>query len=363
MPFLSARYAVQKDRWQDVDLAVYYHPAHTVNIDRIVRSMKASLEYFSKEFGRYQFKELRVVEFPRYASFARAHPHTIAFSEGGAFLTRVDEGDIDRTFFVIAHETAHQWWGNELHGARMEGVALLSETLAQYGAIMVLEQTYGADHARRFVEYEMQRYWNGRTEAAEPPLLRVADQSHLFYHKGAVAMYTLREQIGAERVNAALRRFLDKHRDNMPPFATSLDLYGELWQETPDTMRYLLRDLFESVTLWDVAVDSSHAEPTGPNEYRVTMFIRAQKFRVDTAWNEIATPMNDLIEIGVFSEMKDWHGKDLYLGRQRVKNGAQTITLTVRGKPARVAIDPYYKLFQRKISDNFTGVAVQEPPP
>ncbi|HEV2132095.1 MAG TPA: hypothetical protein VGR27_13365, partial [Longimicrobiaceae bacterium] len=104
---LSARYAVREDRWKDVALRIYHHPTHTFNLDRMVRSMKASLDYNTTSFGPYPFPELRIVEFPLYASGARAHPHTIAFSEGSAFLTRVEEGDVDRPFFVVAHETAH----------------------------------------------------------------------------------------------------------------------------------------------------------------------------------------------------------------------------------------------------------------
>jgi hypothetical protein len=111
---LSAAYAVRRDTARGVALSVHYHPTHDVNVDRMLRSMRASLAYYGEQFGPYQFDELRVVEFPLYAPGARAHPHTIAFSEGSAFLTRVDSGAVDRTFFVVAHETAHQWWGGQV---------------------------------------------------------------------------------------------------------------------------------------------------------------------------------------------------------------------------------------------------------
>jgi hypothetical protein len=41
------------------------------------------------------------------------------------------------------------------------------------------------------------------------PLLDVVNQSYVYYYKGAVAMYTLRERLGAGVVNGALRRFRD----------------------------------------------------------------------------------------------------------------------------------------------------------
>ncbi len=112
---LSAEYTVRRDTANGVRLAVYHHPTHDVNVDRMLRSMRASLAYYGAQFGPYQFDELRVLEFPLYAGGARAHPGTIAFSEGSAFLTRVDSGaPVDRTFFVVAHETAHQWWGGQV---------------------------------------------------------------------------------------------------------------------------------------------------------------------------------------------------------------------------------------------------------
>ena len=46
-------------------------------------------------------------------------------------------------------------------------------------------------------------------------------------------MYALREYVGAERVDAALRRLLERHGSGTPPLPTSLDLYRELQAVTP----------------------------------------------------------------------------------------------------------------------------------
>ncbi|HEV2147654.1 MAG TPA: M1 family aminopeptidase [Longimicrobiaceae bacterium] len=363
-PFLSARYEVLEDCWRDVVLQVFYHPGHDFNLDRMVRSMKASLSYFTEHFGPYQFGRLRIVEFPRYASFARAHPHTIAFSEGSAFLTRVDSGNVDRTFFVTAHETAHQWWGGQVMGARVRGASLLTETLAQYSAMMVMEKTYGPEQVRRFYDYEMDRYLRGRSVFSnrEVPLLEVEGQSYLYYHKGAVAMYTLRERLGEERVNTALRRFLEKHRGGLPPYPTSLDLYAELRAVTPDTLHPLLRDLFEEITLWNVRAERARVQPAGTGEYRVTLAVEARKVRADSIGNETEVPMDDLVEVGVFAPAGtgEGRGEPLYLRRHRIRSGRQTITVTVPRRPAWAGIDPDGKLIQRETDDNLVAV---EPPP
>jgi hypothetical protein len=359
-PFLSARYAVAEDRWKDVTLRVYHHPTHSYNVQRMMRAMKASLEYNTANFGPYPFRELRVVEFPRYASFARAHPHTIAFSEGSAFLTRVNEGDVDRPFFVTAHETAHQWWGGQVIGARVRGASFLSETLAQYSAMMMMEKELGPEQLRRFYAYELEHYLQNRRVFTnrEVPLLDVENQSYLYYHKGAVAMYTLRDHIGEARVNAALRSFLGKHRAAVPPYPTSRDLYAELRAVTPDSLHPLLRDLFEDVVLTTVRAGEARAEPTGGGRYRVTLQVTATKVRADTIGRETEIPMNDLVEIGVFAgPQKDGApGEPLYLRRHRIRAGAQTITVTVPRAPTRAAVDPYRKLIGRDAGDRVVEV-------
>jgi ABC-2 type transport system permease protein len=358
-PVLSAEYDVREDRWGDVRLQIFHHPTHTFNLDRMVASMKASLDYFTTHFGPYPHDQLRIVEFPRYANFARAHPHTIAFSEGGAFLTRIEEGDVDRPFFVIAHETAHQWWGGTVAPARVRGGAFLSETLAQYSAMMVMESTYGPALVRRFYDYEMDRYLTARRVFSnrEVPLLEVEDQSFLYYHKGAVVMYTLREHIGADRLNAALRRYHDRYASAAPPYPTSRDLYLEIRAETPDSLRPLLHDLFETITLWDVRTLGARAEPVAGGQYRVTLEVEARKVRADSLGNETEVPMDDLVEVGVFAPSPGAGPDDaVYLHRHRIRSGRQTIRVIVPRLPSRAGLDPQRKLIQRDRGANTVGV-------
>jgi len=352
---LSAEYAVREASWNGIRLRVFHHPAHDVNVDRMIRSMQASLAYYSRAFGPYQYRELNIVEFPRYASFARAHPGMITFSEGSAFLTRVDSGDIDRPYFVVAHETAHQWWGGQVIPAPAAGAALVSETLSQYSSTMVLETTYGREAARRFYDYHLTEYLRGRIVYTnrEVPLLDVVNQKYLYYFKGGLAMYLLRERIGADAVNGALRRFRDRFSAPDAPPATSHALYAELRAATPDSLHPLLADLFEHITLWNVSADSASAEPVGGGAYRVTLYVDASKVRADSIGNQTPVPMNDLVEIGVFADGSD---EALYRAQHRIRGGKQRVVVTVPRLPARAGIDPDRMLIERERDDNVVGV-------
>ena len=80
--FQSGRYAVKKDRWNDVAIEVYYQPGHEYNLDRMIAATKAGLDYFTANFGPYQHKQFRIIEFPRYQTFAQSFPNTIPYLRG-----------------------------------------------------------------------------------------------------------------------------------------------------------------------------------------------------------------------------------------------------------------------------------------
>lgn len=355
----SGRYAVHEDRWRDVALSIFHHPTHRYNLDAFVRGMKASLEYYTEQFGAYQGSVLRIVEIPRYGRFGRAHPHTIAFTEDN-LLTRATADGFDQAFFGTAHEVAHQWWGGRVRGASgYLGQAFLSESLANYSAMMVTEHTFGTDVVRRIYDYQMDRYLGMRSRrGGDVPLIETADQSWIHYGKGAVAMYLLRERIGADAVNSALRRYLARYADH-PPYPTSLDLVAELRAVTPDSLQYLVTDLFETVTVWDVATERAVVERTDGGEYVVTLDVTARKVRADSIGNETEVQMDDHVEIGVFPRgAAGGPGEPLLLELHRIRSGRQTIRITVPELPARAGIDPYRRLIDRRRGDNVVSVDV-----
>jgi ABC-2 type transport system permease protein len=351
----SAKYAVEKGRWKDVVLEIFHHPPHRANLDRMMSGMKAALDYYTSAYGPYPYRELRVVEVPPYSINGRAFPSALALAEQN-FITRTGPDVVDLTFFGTAHEVAHQWWGGQVRPAYAKGRSFVSESLANYSAMLVTEKVLGPAEARRVYDYQMNRYLTQRGETGrDAPLLEVDDLPHVSYGKGAVAMYTLREHIGAETVNGALRRFLEKYRGSGPPYPTSLDLYAELRAVTPPALHSLLTDLFETITLWDVKTQTAAARRLPDGKYEVTLEVMAQKLRSDGIGVETATPMNDFIEVGVFAPGKD---APLYLVRHRIHTGKQTLRIIVPQEPSRAGVDPYRKLIERERGDNVVDVKI-----
>jgi ABC-2 type transport system permease protein len=363
--FLSARYAVKRDRWRDVSIEVLYHPEHAYNVDRMIAAVKRSLDYYTANFGPYQHKQVRIVEFPRYASYAQSLPNMIPFSEAIGFVARVKGPDaIDYPFYVTAHEVAHQWWAHQVIGANVQGATLLSETLAQYSALMVMEKEYGREKMKRFLSFELDSYLTGRAveRERESPLLRVEGQQYLHYRKGSLVMYELRDLLGEQRLNAALAAYLRDVRFQQPPYTTSLEFYRYIQAATPDSLKGAVDDLFTRITLFENKAVQATARPAAGGRYTVDVTVDAQKMYADSLGSEKPARMDDMVEIGVFGAAPRGEDKDngpvLYLARHRIHGGRQHVVVTVDGVPARAGIDPMNKLVDRHADDNTVAVQV-----
>ena len=245
------------------------------------------------------------------------------------------------------------------HTAAVRGAGFLSESLANYSAMAITERAYGVEAARHVYDFQMQRYLLGRAgQSREVPVLTVEDQPYLAYRKGAIALYTLRDFIGEEAVNRALRRYFERFADAGPPYPSSLDLYAELRAETPASLHPLLTDLFETVTLWDVSTEGARVERSATGEYVLTLELLGRKVRADEDGDETEVAMDDLVQIGVFASGEDGGlGEPLYLERHRIRSGRQTIRVTVSREPARAGVDPYRRLIERNREDNVVDVA------
>lgn len=260
-PIVSADYKVVRDTCfpsgnppdDFVALEIYYQEGHEYNLNRMMESMKMSLDYYSAHFSSYQYKQIRIVEFPRYRAFAQSLPGIIAFSEASGFVMDIDDDeDVDMAFYITAHEVAHQWWGLQLEAANVQGQNMILETLAQYSAIMVLKEKYSDEKIQQFLKLQLDKYQEAvlKSGKEELPLALVENEDYIYYNKGALTMYNLQERIGEENVNRALRNFLkDWHSFDNPQkpnrYSTTLDLVQYFLQATPDSVQDVVTDLFE----------------------------------------------------------------------------------------------------------------------
>jgi len=219
---------------------------------------------------------------------------------------------------------------------------------------------------RRFLKYELDSYLRARGAELieELPLVRVEDQGYIHYRRGTVAMYALKDAIGEAQVNAALRSFLKKYAFNEDDYPTSADLVSEFRAVAGVEHQELVSDLFEKITLFDLAVtDSKVTELDG--EFEVQVMVEAKKYYADGKGVETEAPLSLSLDLAVFPERSaEQHKKfgnsdlptPLVLAKQAVVSGPQTFTFRVAERPARVGIDPYNKMVDRNPENNLRSV-------
>ncbi len=365
---VSADYEILADVLDDTTrLEIYFQKGHEYNLDRMMNGMKKSLHYFNEHFSPYQYDQLRIMEFPRYEDFAQSYPNTIPFSEALGFIMDIDdERDVDMAFYITAHETAHQWWGLLVNPANVQGKTMISESLAQYSALMVLKQEFSEEKVSQFLDDQRKLYLRQRAseDQQEMPLsLVVTGQQYVYYNKGVVNLYAFQDYISEDSVNMALHRFIrdwnsvtGTNKLQTDRYPTTQDLISYFREVTPDSLQYVVEDLFETVTLHENKAFSANYEETPDNRFKVHMTVEASKFRVNEAGAEIPVAINDWIDIGIYSTNENGKEELIYLKKHRIIDGIIELEITVDQKPVKAGIDPLNKLIDRESEDNIFEV-------
>ncbi|MCI2229656.1 ABC transporter permease [Polaribacter sp. MSW13] len=380
--FNSARYEVKKEMWNGISLEIYYHKPHDFNLDRMMKGMKASLAYNANNFSPYQHKQLRIIEFPRTAgTFAQSFANTIPFSEGFGFIADVDEENedgVDYPFAVTVHEVAHQWWAHQVIGADVLGATMLSESMSEYVALKVLEHQHGKPKMRTFLKEALDSYLMQRTfeTKREKPLMYNDGQGYIRYQKGSLVFYALSDYIGEKKLNGALKKYVEKVKFQEPPYTTSIEMVDYIRKVTPDSLQYVIKDMFETITLYKNRIVEATTTKLENGKYQVDIEFEVSKYRNDEKGKKfygekvgdtltyktekmtkpvLSVPLADYIDIGIFTK-EEIDGKkkekELYLHKHKITKINNKITLIVDEKPTEVGVDPYNKLIDTQSEDN-----------
>ncbi|MCP4884136.1 MAG: hypothetical protein GY908_10115 [Flavobacteriales bacterium] len=357
--FMSADFQIKKRKWNGVDIEVYYDEKHPENVDMMLDAVERSLVYYTENFGPYFHKQCRIIEFPRYASFAQAFPGTMPYSEAIGFIINLeDETENNIVDAVIAHEMGHQWWAHQVIGANMQGGTMMSESFAEYSSLMTIKNiTENPMKMRQFTKYDHDRYLRGRSSERlkELPLYKVENQGYIHYGKGSVILYALQDYIGEAKVNLAMKNFLDEYRYKKPPYPTSLDFIRHLDPQVPDSLKYLITDWFKDITLYDNRLKEANYRKLDNGKYEVTLEIESSKIKSDSLGNETRTAMNDWIDVGAFAD--DDEENLIFEKRVKVNQPEMTFVFEIDSLPSKLAIDPRRILIDRVYKDNIKTAA------
>ncbi len=367
---VSAEYEVLRDTYtgpdgREIKLEIYHYPTHDYNLDRFMKSIKHSIAYFSEQYGPYQYDQMRIMEFPRYAGFAQSFPNTVPYSESfGWTANYTDPNKFDRAYWVTSHEVAHQWWGHQIAPSATRGSNQISESMAEYSALMVARDYYGEDAMQKFLKEELDSYLRQRANESkfEKTLLDNDTQSYVWYQKGGLILYALADYISDDSLNVGFKEMINEFgMKSEPPYATSLDWYRYIRSVTPDSMQYYLEDSFENIVLYENKTTEATVEEKD-GKFEVTLTVNTDKIYYDGLGEILRHGENEnLLEVGIFAadttnnmgmEVKN----PLLMKKVWLGPGTHTLTFTVDKRPVKAGIDPYNKMIDRIPDDNVVNV-------
>jgi ABC-2 type transport system permease protein len=165
-------------------------------------------------------------------------------------------------------------------------------------------------------------------------------------------------------VNLGLRNFLADWQYPGPDskqkrYPTSRDLLKYLKEQTPDSLQYIIEDMFETITLFENKADKVAYVEKSAKEYEVNIAVVAEKIRADSVGNEKPIQIGDWIDLGVYTKDKDGKDKLVYLQKHKITQKEQNFTIKVAEKPSKAGIDPLNKLIDKHPEDN-TKTAVKK---
>ncbi len=351
----SARYEVKKELYKGVALSIYYQQGQEYNLRQMFKGMKDALDYGNAHFAKYPLKQLTLTEIPQYKGAATAYPGIIFSAENINFLGNFSQqGTIDHSYAIAAHETAHQWWANKLAPFDGPGYAMLTESLAKYTENVLMEKAFGKMYLQQYLDYDNRLYFLNRNNTEkELPLAKTLNQAYVNYQKGGINMYAVKELMGGQKFNAVLKQLIADHAYPKPK-ASATDLVNALLKEASPAQKKFIDDCFNQVVTYDLGLKVQQCTLLKNGKYQLELLVNAERLSAGPK------QLPDLeIEIGCFNQSEqNWtvETKPFSLQKYHIREHQTRLILIVDNKPKTVALDPYRYLLDADKSDHAVEV-------
>ncbi len=169
--------------------------------------LRRAIEFYNDSIGPYPYEKLAAVEAAGMGG-GMEHASEIFFGERGVTGRPA--------FSLVAHETAHQWFGDSVTESDWDDV-WLSEGFATYFALLTTEHYEGREafvaglKRSRTSVFTAEGRMPGVAVVQDKPWKGIPNQ--VVYQKGAWVLHLLRGQVGTEKFWAGIREYYHRFRD------------------------------------------------------------------------------------------------------------------------------------------------------
>ena len=245
--FAAGRFAVESAQRNGREFRMFHRETDAANVarnrDAIFDLHAAALGWLEDYTGiRYPFEKFDFVAIPSFQFSGMEHPGAVLYNAAALLLdeSATQNQMLDRAH-VIAHETAHMWFG-DLVTMRWFNDVWMKEVFASFMAAKIVNPSFPAvNHELRFLLANYPAaYYVDRSAGANPvrqELANLDDAAQLYgpiiYQKAPIAMRQLEMIVGEQEFRAGLQAYLKLYQFGN---ATWLDLVRILDSRTPDDL-------------------------------------------------------------------------------------------------------------------------------
>jgi len=203
-----------RDEWDGIPVTYYVDKGRKEDAQRTMGKTPAMLAFFSDRYGyRYAFPKYAQVCITDF-TFGGMENTSCTLLTDRCLLDERAALDNTNSEMLVAHELAHQWFGDLLvinHWSH----AWIKEGMASYSEVMWTEDQYGAEAAAYYRLNEMRSYLaEDKSRYRRPMVTHVYREpielydSHI-YEKGACVYHMIRAELGDELFWQAIRGFVN----------------------------------------------------------------------------------------------------------------------------------------------------------
>ncbi|MCG6957079.1 MAG: M1 family peptidase [Gemmatimonadetes bacterium] len=299
-----------------VEVSAWLFPEDTVQAHRTFLRAPEIVDYYTQLIGPYPYEKLAHVQSAtRFGGMENAS--AIFYTDQGLASGRNLEG-------TVAHETAHQWFGDWVTEADWPEL-WLSEGFATYFGHLFFEHADGEKAFRALMEDDRQEYL--ASEVTGRPVID-RDQQDLFallndnsYQKGGWVLHMLRGILGDDVFFRGIRTYYERYGASN---ATSDDLRSVMEEVSGKDLAWFFHQWLEEPGYPVLKTDWSYDSGAGTLNLTVTQTQRAD-------WPTFRLPLD--VEVVPSSGAPERHRVEL---RQRVEH----LSFEAPTAPKAVARDP-----------------------
>lgn len=335
LSFLVGKLALTQQKSNPLPLSTYVASDVRWLKRNFIEDAQSILEFYESRFGPFPYENLRIIQ--RLWSTAGGHSPAsfIVLNElprssesslsGSVILNKNSPVDLSQwKEYFLAHEIAHQWWGQAVTWARYKD-QWLSEGLAQFSSVLYLQSRHnGAAFSSILKKFsywtEKKAIWGPITLGSRLSFLDFEAYQAIVYNKTSLVLNMLHDLLGDELFFAGLREFFNRHKYS----AATTGQFKRIMEEISG------KELDAFFTPWF----DSHLLP----EVRVAYLIDKKeagnilRVRVDQA--------NDVFVFPLWVEWDEENGRSLHREKLIIEKKTQEFEISLSAKVKKIRINP-----------------------